>query len=217
MPLIHDILLLLCSQAKAFFENGNFVESLKEFEAAHRVAVAIKAPDDSLAQLLNNLTLCCQKLGNWTDATDYCERSLMIRRNFQQESHTEYLKCSSHLANCYYHRKKFADAKRMYESVFNTTKEKLGPSHADTLRAMHNIGLMAFHNGNKRVAVSTLTECLELRTHALGACLLRRYRAIDNGSCMISNCLRLGPSHPDTRSTQNALNGIKNSSECVMM
>ena len=141
---------------------------MESFVEAHKVAVAINAPDASMAQLLNNLALCAQQLGRWRDATDYCERCLLVRRNFQSETHTEYLKCSNHLANCYYHRKKYSEARRIYLGVLIALTNKLGANHAETLRAKHNVGLMAFHCGKKPEAEKILESCLEARSRLLG-------------------------------------------------
>lgn len=156
------------SQGQALFERAEYAAALESFREAHRAAVAIEIPDASMAQLLNNLTLCCQKLGNWKDAVDYCERSLLLRRNYQSDTHTEYIKCSNHLANCYYHRKNYAEAQRIYEDVLSTLTSKLGESHADTMRAMHNSGLMAYYCGKKEIAVRLLKGCLEKREAVLG-------------------------------------------------
>ncbi len=69
----------LYSHGKTHFERGDVQAALESFLEAHRVAVTINAPDASMAQLLNNLALCSQQLDRWKEATDYCERCLMVR------------------------------------------------------------------------------------------------------------------------------------------
>lgn len=181
------------SRGKSFFERGEMDNAYEAFTEAHRIAVAINAPDASIAQLLNNLTLCAQQMGKWQEALDLCERCLRVRRNFQQESHAEYLRCCNHLANCYYHRKKYTKAKKIYDDVLLISTQKLGETHIDTMRAMHNAGLMAFHAGKKSEAEKVLTSCLNLRQNILGR------------------------NHPDTMSSQKALNGMKESGGCTIM
>ena len=57
---------------------------------------------------------------------------------------------------------------------FQTLTAKLGETHADTMRAMHNAGLMAFHSGKKAEAERVLTSCGNLRENILGPCCRRR-------------------------------------------
>ena len=80
------------SRGKTAFDRGDVQAALDAFLEAHRVATLVNAPDASMAQLLNNLALCAQQLGRWKDATDFCERCLLVRRNFQPETHTECVK-----------------------------------------------------------------------------------------------------------------------------
>ena len=141
---------------------------MEAFIEAHRIAVAINAPDPSIAQLLNNLALCAQQMHEWKKATDYCERCLRVRRNYQQETHAEYIKCSNSLANCYYRLRKYKDAKKIYDDVLLINTRKFGETHVDTMRAMHNSGLMAFHSGQTAAAQKVLTSCLRLRENILG-------------------------------------------------
>ena len=95
------------SHGKVYFEQGDFEAALEAFQEAYKVATALPSiPDPSLAQLLNNLTLCSQKLGKWTQATSYCARCLEHRANYQEPGHIEFIRCQNYLANCYYHSKK---------------------------------------------------------------------------------------------------------------
>lgn len=80
------------SHGKVAFERGDAQSAYDAFVEAHRIASIVGVPDASMAQLLNNLTLCAQRLDKWREATDYCERCLRIRENFQLKTHTEYLK-----------------------------------------------------------------------------------------------------------------------------
>jgi CHAT domain-containing protein len=140
---------------------------LTDLERLSRLSPDVRAAwrrEDNLCQDVVRLW----KAGKFAEALPMAQRSVELSRQLNGEKHVRYGRSLFNLASQYDGLRNFEQAKSLYLQAQAIYQEELGRSHPQYLLIVHNLGVLAYRQGDSAGAIRLLERALKLCAEALG-------------------------------------------------
>ena len=111
----------------------------------------------------NELAWIKQNQGEYKDALDFYERSLILCKNDLPPHHSELGHCYNGIGNVYYSVGEYIKALSFYEQALEIRKTALSQNHPSLATSYNNIGLVYHSIGQYSKALSSYEQALEIR------------------------------------------------------
>ena len=132
------------------YQQADYAEAEKQFEAALKEAEAFGPDDVRLAKSLNELGLVYKAQGRYADAEPLYERSLAILEKALGPEHLNVAASLNNLAGLYSTQGRYADAKPLYERSLAIWETALGPDHPNVAASLNNLAGLYSTQGRLR-------------------------------------------------------------------
>ncbi len=156
------------------YEQGNYVEAVKQTKAALSAAEAFGPQDPRLATSLNNLAVLYYAQGKYTEAEPLIERALAIREKALGPEHTDVGQSLNNLALLYHAGGRYSEAEPLYKRALAIWENVLGPEHPEVATSLNNLAALYQAQGKYGEAEPLYRRSLAIWEKALGAFLKMR-------------------------------------------
>ena len=141
----------------------NGFESLLSQKVVESEYVNTASIQISLASIYNAKGDICRSQKKLSEALDWLNKSLEIRKKVQGENHPEVAKIYNNIALVYAAQGQHAKALEWYQKDLAISEKTLGADHPDTAMTYSNIGISHFHLGNRDNALRWFKKALVIQ------------------------------------------------------
>ena len=146
------------------YQQADYAEAEKQFEAALKEAEAFGPDDVRLATSLNELGLVYDAQGNYGEAEPLYKRALPILEKALGPEHPNVAASLNNFAELYRKQGRYEAAKPLYKRALAVLEKALGPDHPNVATVLGNYAALLRKTGR-----GTEAEYMEARAKAIRA------------------------------------------------
>ncbi len=150
------------------YQQGNYPEAEKQFNAAVKEAEGFGAQDPRLATTLNYLAGLYRTQGRYAVAEPLQRRALAINEKALGSDHPGLATDLNNLAKLYHHQGKYAEAEPLYKRALAIFEKALGPDHPLVAAILSNLENLYYDEDRNVDAGPLLPRVVPIRGNTLG-------------------------------------------------
>ena len=124
------------------YQQGNYAEAEKQWEAAVNEAEGFRRQDARLADALNTLGGLYRIQDRYAEAQPLLERALAIVEKVLEPEDSFVADVLNNLAGLYQTQGRYAEAEPLFERALAIREKALGPQHHDVATVLSNLALL---------------------------------------------------------------------------